>query len=173
MTQKWEILPKDIEWHMIGNLQRNKVKYMAEYVSLIHGVENFKLLQEINKQAIKHNRIIKCLLQIKIAQEDTKAGMTTDEAKEILQSEELLNLKNIKVVGLMGMASFTKNQEQVNTEFNYLNTSFNELKEIKTNNCGLETISMGMSSDYELAINCGSTMVRVGSSIFGARNYNI
>ena len=173
MTQKWEVLPKDIQWHMIGNLQRNKVKYMAEYVSLIHGVESFKLLQEINKQALKHNRIIDCLLQIKIAQEDTKAGMTTDEAKEILLSDELLSLQNIKITGLMGMASFTKNQEQVTTEFNYLTTSFNELKEIKTDNCHLETISMGMSGDYELAINCGSTMVRVGSSIFGVRNYNI
>jgi len=173
MTQKWNELPKDIEWHMIGNLQRNKIKYMAEYVSLIHGVESFKLLQEINKQAIKHNRTINCLLQIKIAQEDTKAGMTTDEAKNTLHSEELSKLTNIKITGLMGMASFTKNQEQVNTEFSYLTTSFNELKEIKTNNCELETISMGMSGDYELAINCGSTMVRVGSSIFGTRNYNI
>jgi len=173
MTQKWNELPKDIEWHMIGNLQRNKIKYMAEYVSLIHGVESFKLLQEINKQAIKHNRTINCLLQIKIAQEDTKAGMTTDEAKNTLHSEELSKLTNIKITGLMGMASFTKSQEQVNTEFSYLTTSFNELKEIKTNNCELETISMGMSSDYELAINCGSTMVRVGSSIFGTRNYNI
>lgn len=173
MTQKWEVLPKDIEWHMIGNLQRNKVKYMAEYVSLIHGVDSFKLLQEINKQALKHNRIIHCLLQIKIAQEDTKAGMTTEEAKAILQSEELSNLKNIKITGLMGMASFSENQEQVTTEFNYLSNSFDELKELKTNNCELKTISMGMSGDYELAINCGSTMVRVGSSIFGVRNYNI
>ena len=173
MTQKWEVLPKDIEWHMIGNLQRNKVKYMAEYVSLIHGVDSFKLLQEINKQALKHNRIIHCLLQIKIAQEDTKAGMTTEEAKAILQSEELSNLKNIKITELMGMASFSENQEQVTTEFNYLSTSFDELKELKTNNCELKTISMGMSGDYELAINCGSTMVRVGSSIFGVRNYNI
>jgi len=173
MTQKWEVLPKDIKWHMIGNLQRNKVKYMAEYVSLIHGVESCKLLQEINKQALKHNRIINCLLQIKIAQEDTKAGMTIDKAKEILLSEELLSLKNIKITGLMGMASFTENQDQVNTEFNYLTTSFNKLKEIKTNNCELKKISMGMSGDYKLAINCGSTMVRVGSSIFGVRNYNI
>ena len=173
MTQKWEVLPKDIEWHMIGNLQRNKVKYMAEYVSLIHGVDSFKLLQEINKQALKHNRTINCLLQIKIAQEDTKAGMTTEGAKAILQSEELSNLKNIKITGLMGMASFSENQEQVTTEFNYLSTSFDELKELKTNNCELNTISMGMSGDYKLAINCGSTMVRVGSSIFGVRNYNI
>jgi len=172
MTQKWEELPKDIEWHMIGNLQRNKVKYMAEYVSLIHGVDSFKLLKEINKQAIKHNRTINCLLQIKIAKEDSKAGMTTNEAKEIINSEELLSLKNIKITGLMGMATFTENKEQITTEFNYLNTSFNELKDIKAPNCELKTISMGMSGDYQLAINCGSTMVRVGSSIFGARNYN-
>ncbi len=173
MTQKWEVLPKDIEWHMIGNLQRNKVKYMAEYVSLIHGVDSFKLLQEINKQAIKHSRIIDCLLQIKIAQEDSKAGMTFEEAKVILHSDEFSSLKNIKITGLMGMASFTDNQEQVTSEFNYLSNSFNDLKEIKTYNCELKTISMGMSGDYELAINCGSTMVRVGSSIFGVRNYNI
>jgi len=173
MTQKWEVLPKDIEWHMIGNLQRNKVKYMAEYVSLIHGVDSLKLLQEINKQAKKHNRVINCLLQLKIAQEETKAGMTTDEAKEILHSEDFLNLKNIKITGLMGMASFTENQKQVSTEFGCLSSSFNELKEFKTSNCELEITSMGMSADYKLAINCGSTMVRVGSSIFGARNYNI
>ena len=173
MSEKHDAMPKDVEWHMIGHVQRNKVKYMAEYVSLIHGVDSFKLLQEINKQALKHNRIINCLLQIKIAQEDTKAGMTIEEAKAILQSEELSNLKNIKIIGLMGMASFSKNQQQVTTEFNYLSNSFDQLKEIKTNNCELKTISMGMSGDYELAINCGSTMVRVGSSIFGVRNYNI
>jgi len=172
MTQKWGVLPKDIEWHMIGNLQRNKVKYMAEYVSLVHGVDSFKLLKEINKQAKKHSRVINCLLQIKIAQEETKAGMTIDKVKEILHSEEFLSLENIKITGLMGMASFTENLKQVNNEFNYLSSSFNELKHIKTSNCELETTSMGMSGDYELAINCGSTMVRVGSSIFGVRNYN-
>jgi len=169
MTQKWEQLPKDIEWHMIGNLQRNKVKYMAEYVNLIHGVENFKLLTEINKQAKKHNRVINCLLQIKIAEEDTKAGMTKEEAKTIITSDDILELKNIKIVGLMGMASFTKNQDQVTNEFSYLKTVFDELK---TKNSELKTISMGMSGDYKLAIDNGSTMIRVGSSIFGARNYN-
>jgi len=170
MTQKWEQLPKDIEWHMIGNLQRNKIKYMAEYVSLIHGVENLKLLTEINKQARKHNRVINCLLQIKIAEEDTKAGMTPEEAKNIISSEDVLDMKNIKIVGLMGMASFTDNQEQVAHEFGNLQTIFDALK---AENSEFETISMGMSSDYKLAIDNGSTMIRIGSSIFGARNYNI
>ena len=170
MTQKWEQLPKDIEWHMIGNLQRNKIKYMAEYVSLIHGVENLKLLSEINKQAKKHNRVINCLLQIKIAEEDTKAGMTPEEAKTIISSEDVLEMKNIKIVGLMGMASFTDNKDQVAHEFDYLQTIFNALK---ADNSEFETISMGMSGDYKLAIDNGSTMIRVGSSIFGARNYNI
>jgi len=169
MTQKWEQLPKDIEWHMIGNLQRNKIKYMAEYVSLIHGVENLKLLTEINKQAKKHNRVINCLLQIKIAEEDTKAGMTIDEAKTIITSDDVLEMKNIKIVGLMGMASFTDNKDQVTHEFSSLKTIFEELK---TDNKEFKTISMGMSSDYKLAIDHGSTMIRVGSSIFGARNYN-
>jgi len=170
MTQKWEQLPKDIEWHMIGNLQRNKIKYMAEYVSLIHGVENLKLLTEINKQARKHNRVINCLLQIKIAEEDTKAGMTPEEAKNIISSEDVLDMKNIKIVGLMGMASFTDNQDQVAHEFGNLQTIFDALK---AENSEFETISMGMSSDYKLAIDNGSTMIRIGSSIFGARNYNI
>ena len=170
MTQKWEVLPKDIEWHMIGNLQRNKVKYMAEYVNLIHGVENLKLLTEINKQAKKHNRVINCLLQIKIAKEDTKAGMTPEEAKTIITSDDVLELKNVKIVGLMGMASFTDNQNQVAHEFSSLKTIFEELK---NENSEFKTISMGMSGDYKLAIDNGSTMVRVGSSIFGARNYNI
>jgi hypothetical protein len=173
MTQKWEVLPKDIKWHMIGNLQRNKIKYMAEYVSLIHGVENFKTLQEINKQALKHDRIINCLLQIKIAKEDTKAGMTLTEAKNILCSEEFLNLKNVHVDGLMGMATFTENKEQLSDEFNSLKNYSKELKELDSTNCNLQTISMGMSGDYTLAINCGSTMVRIGSSIFGVRNYKI
>ena len=169
MTQKWEQLPKDIQWHMIGNLQRNKVKYMAEYVSLVHGVENLKLLTEINKQAKKHNRVINCLLQIKIAEEDTKAGMTVEEAKIIISSEDVFEMKNIKIVGLMGMASFTDNQDQVAYEFSCLKTTFEELKD---NNTEFETISMGMSGDYKLAIDNGSTMIRVGSSIFGVRNYN-
>ena len=176
MTDKYEQLPKDIQWHMIGHVQRNKVKFMASFVSLIHGVDSFKLLSEINKQAQKHNRIINCLLQIKIASEDSKFGMTGNEASSILQSEEFSELKHIKVIGLMGMATFTNNQNQVKKEFLLLKNTFEELKQLETapdnfRNCQLNTISMGMSDDYKLAIDCGSTMIRVGSSIFGARNY--
>jgi len=173
MAEKYEQLPKDIQWHMIGHVQRNKVKYMASFVNLIHGVDNFKLLKEINKQALKHNRVIECLLQLKIANEDSKFGMTSNEVSEILQSLELLELKNIKIVGLMGMASFTANESQIEKEFNHLKATFDNLKELKTDNCLLKTVSMGMSGDYQLAIACGSTMVRIGSSIFGTRNYSI
>ena len=169
MADKHAEMPKDIEWHMIGHVQRNKVKYMAEFVSLIHGVDSFKLLKEINKQAKNHNRIIECLLQIKIAEEDSKFGLSTSDASTLLQSDEFSVLKNIKVVGLMGMATFTDNMEQVKKEFNTLNNTFSELK---NTNPQLKIKSMGMSGDYQLAIACGSTMVRVGSSIFGVRNYN-
>ncbi|TXG39310.1 YggS family pyridoxal phosphate-dependent enzyme [Seonamhaeicola maritimus] len=172
MVEKHEIMPKDIEWHMIGHVQRNKVKYMASFVSLIHGVDNLKLLQEINKQAIKHGRVIECLIQIKIASEDSKFGMDPEEASEIILSEAFSELKNIKVVGVMGMATFTHDKIQVEKEFKRLKSTFDNLKTIKTENCELNIISMGMSGDYQLAIDCGSTMVRVGSSIFGARNYN-
>jgi len=169
MVDKYEEMPKDIAWHMIGHVQRNKVKYMAHFVSLIHGVENVKTLKEIDKQAAKHDRNIDCLLQIKIASEDSKFGMTAAEASEILQSAEFSELKNITVVGVMGMATFTEDQEQIRSEFQLLKTIFEDLK--KESNT-LTTISMGMSGDFKLAINCGSTMVRVGSSIFGDRNYN-
>nr|WP_262897298.1 YggS family pyridoxal phosphate-dependent enzyme [Winogradskyella marina] len=168
MVEKHEDMPKDIEWHMIGHVQRNKVKYMAEFVSLIHGVESFKLLKEINKQAKKHNRIINCLLQIKIAEEDSKFGMSATDAATLLQSDEFSDLKHIKITGVMGMATFTDDMKQVETEFKFLKHTFSELKNINTE---LNTISMGMSGDYKLAIECGSTMVRVGSSIFGSRNY--
>ena len=169
MVEKHEKMPKDIEWHMIGHVQRNKVKYMAEFVSLIHGVESFKLLKEINKQAQKHNRIIDCLLQIKIAEEDSKFGMSAKEATTLLQSDEFSQLKHINIVGVMGMATFTDDMKQVENEFKFLKSTFDKLKTLNSN---LLTISMGMSGDYQLAIDCGSTMVRVGSSIFGARNYN-
>ena len=172
MTEKYEQLPKDIEWHMIGNVQRNKVKYMASFVSLIHGVDNFKLLKEINKQGEKHNRVIDCLFQLKIAEEDTKFGMTQQEITTILNSKEFSELKNIMIIGLMGMATFTDNQDQIKQEFSYLKAVFNNLKAPQFENCNLKTISMGMSGDYQLAINCGSTMIRVGSSIFGHRNYS-
>ena len=169
MAEKYQQMPKDIEWHMIGHVQRNKVKYMADFVSLIHGVDSFKLLKEINKQAKKCNRIINCLLQIKIAEEDSKFGMSKNDASTLLQSDEFSELKNIKIVGLMGMATFTDDIAQVESEFKFLKTTFDQLK---TQNSELKTLSMGMSGDYKLAIECGSTMIRVGSSIFGARNYN-
>ncbi|MFV8351661.1 YggS family pyridoxal phosphate-dependent enzyme [Flavobacterium sp. XS2P14] len=169
MAEKWEAMPKDIQWHMIGHVQTNKVKYMAPFVSLIHGVESFKLLQEINKQALKNNRVIDCLLQIYIAKEDTKFGLDQAELDEILASNEFQLLKNIRVVGLMGMATFTDNNDQIKNEFTYLKSIFDKTKKLKIENCQLEIISMGMSGDYQLAIECGSTMVRIGSSIFGGR----
>lgn len=169
MAEKQLKMPKDIQWHMIGNIQRNKVKYMAAFVDLIHGVDSLKLLNEINRQAEKHNRIIDCLLQIKIAQEDTKYGMQYQDALALLDSENLKGLKNIAIVGLMGMASFTKDKIQIKNEFETLKNNFNSLKEKNSN---LKIISMGMSGDYALAIDTGSTMIRVGSSIFGARNYS-
>lgn len=172
MVDKHDALPKDIQWHMIGHVQRNKVKHMASFVNLIHGVDNLKLLKEINKQAKRYRRVIDCLLQIKIAEEDSKFGMSTTEAKNILESEEFKEFKNIKVIGVMGMASFTDNEAQIQQEFNLLKTTYENLKPIETDNCKLETISMGMSGDYKLAIASGSTMIRVGSSIFGVRNYS-
>lgn len=173
MVDKFDVLPKDIQWHMIGHLQSNKVKYMAHFVDLIHGIDKFSTLKEINKQAKKHNRIINCLLQAKIAQEDSKFGLSFQEISSILTSEKFKELQNIKVVGLMGMATFTDNKEQLTSEFSSLKNFFDNLKpQVETTNCQLETLSMGMSGDYELAINNGSTMVRIGSSIFGSRNYN-
>ncbi|TYA71575.1 YggS family pyridoxal phosphate-dependent enzyme [Seonamhaeicola marinus] len=172
MASKYEELPKDIEWHMIGHVQRNKVKYMGSFVHLIHGVDSLKLLEEINKQALKHSRIINCLLQIKIASEDSKFGMTPNDAKALLQSIDFSELKNIKVTGVMGMATFTNDHEQIENEFKLLKSTFDNLSSLTSENCELQTISMGMSGDYKLAIDCGSTMVRVGSSIFGARNYS-
>ncbi|MFD2917997.1 YggS family pyridoxal phosphate-dependent enzyme [Psychroserpens luteus] len=172
MADKYEEMPKDIEWHMIGHVQRNKVKYMAEFVSLIHGVDSFKLLKEINKQALNHDRTINCLLQIKIAEEDSKFGMSLNDVKDMLSSEDFSELKNVKIKGLMGMATFTDDNNQVKQEFERLKTIFDDLKPIQKSNCDLQIISMGMSGDYKLAIECGSNMIRVGSSIFGVRNYN-
>jgi len=169
MTEKWEEMPKDIEWHMIGHVQTNKVKFMAEYVILIHGVDSLKLLEEINKQALKHNRIINCLLQIYIAEEESKFGLDENELSEVLNSQEFKTLQNIQIVGLMGMATFTENQSQIKKEFQNLKTIFDKVNQLETNNLKLETLSMGMSGDYQLAIECGSTMVRIGSSIFGDR----
>ncbi|MBC5862707.1 YggS family pyridoxal phosphate-dependent enzyme [Flavobacterium turcicum] len=170
MADKWEQMPKDIQWHMIGHVQTNKVKFMAPFVSLIHGVDSLKLLQEINKQALKNNRIIDCLLQIYIAEEESKFGLDEAELTSLLSSNEFEDLKNIRIVGLMGMATFTDNKDQIKKEFTQLKTIFEKTKALTISNCQLETLSMGMSGDYQLAIECGSTMVRIGSSIFGGRN---
>lgn len=168
MVTKWGEMPKDIEWHMIGHVQTNKVKYMAPFVNLIHAVDSFKLLKEINKQALKYDRTIYCLLQIKIAIEDSKFGMTKEDALQLLNSEAYKALENIKVIGCMGMATFTNDNTQLSKEFTILQTFYNKVKTTYNFN----TLSMGMSGDYQLAIEHESTMVRVGSAIFGARNYN-
>lgn len=167
LVEKQHHLPKDIEWHFIGHLQSNKVKYIAPFVSLIHGVDSFSLLKEINKQAQKNNRVINCLLQLYIAKEETKFGLSFDEAKYILESEEYTQLKNITVNGFMAMASNTNNLQQVKTEF----LSVLEFSKSVSHKISVPVLSYGMSSDYELAIDCGSNMIRVGSSIFGERKY--
>jgi PLP dependent protein len=171
MTEKWEAMPKDIQWHMIGHVQTNKVKYMAPFVSLIHGVDSLKLLQEINKQAQKNSRIIDCFLQIYIAEEESKFGLDEKELETIFEfiQEEKNEMNHIRIVGLMGMATFTNNTAQVEKEFSRLKTIFDSYSNLNTRNCQLNTLSMGMSGDYQLAIKCGSTMVRIGSSIFGGR----
>ena len=169
IAEKWEAMPKDIEWHMIGHVQTNKVKFMAPFVSLIHGVDSLKLLEEINKQAKKNNTIIDCLLQIYIAEEESKFGLDEEELNEILSSSTFQEMKNIRIVGLMGMATFTDNQNQIKKEFTHLKSIFDKTNQLLTSNLQLLTLSMGMSGDYQLAIECGSTMVRIGSSIFGGR----
>lgn len=170
MAEKFEQIPKDIEWHMIGHVQTNKVKFMASFVRLVHGVDSLKLLEEINKQALKNDRVIDCLLQVHIAEEETKFGLNEEELNDLLQSEVFKKLQNIKITGLMGMATFTDNQEQIKKEFLHLKSIFDNLAPTqKSENCNLKTLSMGMSGDYQLAIDCGSTMVRIGSSIFGTR----
>ena len=169
MTEKWENLPKDIEWHMIGHVQSNKVKYMAEYVNLVHGIDRLKLIKELNKQAQKHDRTINCLLQIKIAEEDTKFGMDINDAEAILNKNFKKTYPNVNVVGFMGMATFTNDEEQVQREFKTLKSHFDRLS--KDHN-SLKILSMGMSGDYRLDIPEGRTMVRIGSAIFGERNYN-
>ena len=169
MCDKYEVLPKDIRWHMIGHVQTNKVKYMAPFVYLIHGVDSLKLLKEINKQAEKNNRVIDVLLQQFIADEETKFGLDEEEIHQIM-TEEIQNLPNIRVVGLMGMATFTDDENQVRNEFKTLKSNFDLLQK---NHSDVSILSMGMSGDYEMAIEEGSTMVRIGSSIFGNRNYTI
>ncbi|MBD0849155.1 YggS family pyridoxal phosphate-dependent enzyme [Maribacter arenosus] len=167
MTEKWEALPKNIEWHMIGHVQRNKVKYMAEFVSLIHGVDSLKLLKEINKQAKKYNRMIPCLLQIHIAEENTKFGLDKAELMTLIDSLEFKELGNVKIEGLMGMATYTSDEGQIRKEFKFLKSIFDDLQSSLPH---ISVLSMGMSGDYKIAIEEGSTMVRIGSSIFGERN---
>jgi len=167
MASKWEALPKDILWHMIGHVQTNKVKYMAHFVDLIHGVDSLKLLKEINKQALRCQRSISCLIQIRIAEEETKFGLPQEELIELLEAAQ--ELKQVKIVGLMGMASFTEDTNQILHEFDLLKLLFDKTK-TQYPNCSI--LSMGMSGDYELAIEKASTMIRVGSKIFGHRNYS-
>lgn len=172
MVSKYEQLPKDIEWHLIGHLQSNKVKYMASFVVMIHSVDSLKLLQEINKQAAKNNRVIDCLLQLFIAQEETKFGLSEEEALELLLSDELKAMQNVRIAGLMGMASNTEDENQVRLEFKKLKQFFERLNnqsQLFPSNVVLKEISMGMSGDYAIAVEEGSTLVRVGSAIFGSR----
>lgn len=171
MTAKAESLPNDIQWHMIGHLQTNKVKYIAPFVHLIHGVDSLKLLQEIDKQGAKVNRVIPCLLQIHIAEEETKFGFSEEEVLQLMQSGELENCKHVRVKGLMGMATFTDNTMQIRKEFTQLKSFFDKVKSLqKPDTVEMLELSMGMSNDYTLALACGSTMVRIGTAIFGERN---
>ena len=170
LVEKHEALPKDIKWHLIGHLQSNKVKYIAPFVAMIHSIDSLKLLKEINKQALKNNRVIDCLLQFHIAEEDSKFGLTLPSAKELLESSEFSEMRNISIVGLMGMATFTKNEEQVREEFRTLENYFHVIQShFFKFSPSFEHISMGMSGDYKMAIEEGSTMVRIGSYIFGTR----
>ena len=172
LRDKYEEMEKDIKWHMIGHLQTNKVKYMAAFVSLIHGVESLKLLETIDKEGRKHDRVIPCLLQFYIASEETKFGLDMEEAKALLDSDDYRQMKNVKIVGVMGMATNTDDEGQVRREFHHLKEIFDELKATYfAGNPEFKELSMGMSGDYRIAVEEGSTMVRVGSSIFGARNY--
>lgn len=172
MTKKYEALPKNIEWHFIGHLQTNKIKYMAPYVALIHGVDSYKLLAEINKQAAKAGRIIPCLLQIHIAQEETKFGFSTEECRAMLEEGQWRQLDHVQIAGVMGMATNTEDETQIRREFSTLSAFFQEIKEAYFKEVSsFKEISMGMSDDYPLAIEEGSTLIRIGSRIFGARNY--
>ena len=172
LVTKYESLPRDIEWHMIGHLQRNKVKYIAPFVSLIHGVDSFRLLKAIDKEGRKEDRVLRCLLQFHIAEEETKFGLDIEEAEQMLNSQEFKDLQFVRIDGVMGMATFTDDIDQVRREFKSLSTIFDYLKKTYFNDApSFSEISMGMSGDYHLAIEEGSTMVRIGSNIFGERNY--
>ena len=168
LVEKHKKLPKDIEWHMIGHIQRNKVKYMAPFISLIHSADSYRLIKEINKQGKINNRVVNCLLQIKIASEESKFGFTETEATNFLNSDEYVSFKNIKIVGLMGMATFTEDQKKIDQEFNKLKIFY---EKVNRSDSQINILSMGMSDDYPIAIRNGSTMVRIGSSIFGKRKY--
>lgn len=171
LVEKYEALPKDIEWHLIGHLQTNKVKYVAPFVAMIHGVESLRLLDTINKEGEKNGRVIPCLLQFHIAEEETKFGLDEAEAKELLESENYGRMKNIHIMGVMGMATFTEDRKQIRKEFHHLKTIFDDLKQnYFSHDPAFKELSMGMSGDYPIAVEEGSTMVRVGSSIFGYRN---
>ena len=173
LISKFPELPDDIEWHMIGHLQTNKVKYIASFVHLIHSVDSLKLLRNINKEAKKNNRVIDCLLQVHIAREQTKFGLDEQEIREMLSSEAYSGLHNIRIVGMMGMATFTDNEETIKKEFHYLADFFKQIRaSYFENEDSFSELSMGMSGDYLLAVQEGSTIVRVGSLIFGERNYN-
>jgi PLP dependent protein len=171
LTAKYESLPKDIAWHMIGHLQSNKVKYIVPFVHLIHSVDSMKLLAEIDKQAKKINRIINCLLQVHIANEETKFGFSEIEVLDTIQSEQFRACQNIRVCGLMGMATLTHDQDQIRKEFKNLKTLFDTLKSFALPNLNMEELSMGMSSDYKIAVEEGSTLIRIGTAIFGERHY--
>ena len=174
MRDKHQVLPEDIKWHFIGHLQTNKIKYIAPFVTLIHAIDSLSLLEAVNKEAVKNNRVIDCLLQFHIAQEDTKFGLDMEEAMALLESDSFKDLKNVNIVGVMGMATFTDDAAQVRNEFKNLKNIFDTLKEnYFADKDSFKEISMGMSDDYPIAIEEGATMVRVGSKIFGARNYNI
>ena len=173
MTRKHEELPGDIEWHFIGHPQTNKIKYIAPFVSMIHGVDSLKLLSVINREGQKNNRIISCLLQFHIATEETKFGLSQEEAREILGSDEYMSMQNVNIAGVMGMATFTDNTAVIEREFGMLRRIFDSLKQdFFSGKPDFREISMGMSDDYQLAVRAGSTMVRIGSKIFGERNYN-
>ncbi|HEX5169770.1 MAG TPA: YggS family pyridoxal phosphate-dependent enzyme [Cyclobacteriaceae bacterium] len=173
LAQKFDALPKDIEWHMIGHLQTNKVKYIAQFVSLIHSVDSLKLLTEINKQALKAGRIISCLLQIHIGSEETKFGFTADEVIHLITTGHIELLTNIQIVGLMGMATFTDDEKKIREEFKTLKEIFDQLKSrTLPHNVNMRELSMGMSNDYKIALQEGSTIIRVGSGIFGERIYH-
>ncbi|MDO3423485.1 YggS family pyridoxal phosphate-dependent enzyme [Chryseobacterium sp. APV1] len=168
VAEKYPLLPKDIQWHLIGHLQTNKVKYIAEFVDTIQSVDSEKLIREINKEAAKHNRTIKVLLQVKIAEEESKFGLDINEAKDLFEQYLSGEFQNIEITGLMGMATFTDDKDQVKKEFLNLKSLFDELNQLKN----LETLSMGMSDDFPIAIECGANSVRVGSAIFGRRDYS-